>query len=709
MKRKLLTAILCLFPFLSGCGGGGDGITLKFKENKIDVEMDQIVDLHTLVEFSKDLSLLTFSSNNNFAKIDNLHYVKGMDIGESTISVTYESHSATMKVNVINYSVAITSIALSDDSCDLEVDKTKALSWLVQPKDARGQRLKWTSSNENVATINDAGVITAKGEGNATIKVEAYSSDVSAQCEVRVSPLFPFPELSSFATPEAYKSPVTSKWQYQAKVDGNKIYLYLKQTPTLINASSTPKVDYSETHTLVRIFDSSFGGGSGGTDLYLFANGAHKLNNETGVQNVDLKVNKTSSMVEYKCILTLDNETSDNTSMKFFEYDPSDGGGAYNNSDLVKTMSSRLYHTSPGQNLAVKDKICFKDPTNYLTPQEYQTKCTDHYEYHMLAADEGLYMYVKQHVSEIYDRDLDADGKWHNATHIEFKIWHYNFHSQNPDAPGDTYTAIWQDGSYYNNNWSNVKGVDSFAKITKQNDDTFVVEYFYFARFDNNLANPLDGPYAFVEVKVFDMEDNNEPYSSSDYVAYQDDRFVHVNRGDSCWVHANGIDKIDDNYTGSWADIRKQRFIDKHLSKENLTLFIGDSYFESDNWWVNFYQDFNGKNAFTTAIGGTTVLQWLNFREALVDPYKDGNNNIKNIVIHLGYNDIVKSQIPNEQLEKFTQKLLVSLHDSYPNCNIYFLSIGRSAYFSEFSSLGDRADAVDALTKSFCEGQTWAT
>ena len=129
-----------------------------------------------------------------------------------------------------------------------------------------------------------------------------------------------------------------------------------------------------------------------------------------------------------------------------------------------------------------------------------------------------------------------------------------------------------------------------------------------------------------------------------------------------------------------------------------MTLFIGDSFFESDNWWINFYNDYQNKACFTSAIGGTKVTQWLNWIPSLVDPFAD---NVENIVIHLGYNDVNTTGITALQLEMHLEDLFARLHAAYPEANIYYYGIGTSYWF-QYSN-NTRAKETDNLTKAFAE------
>ena len=49
--------------------------------------------------------------------------------------------------------------------------------------------IKWTSSDENVAVVNEYGVITAKSEGSVIITATSYSRNLSAICKVTVIPV----------------------------------------------------------------------------------------------------------------------------------------------------------------------------------------------------------------------------------------------------------------------------------------------------------------------------------------------------------------------------------------------------------------------------------------------------------------------------------------------------------------------------------------
>lgn len=57
----------------------------------------------------------------------------------------------------------------------------------VQPSDAFDKRLKWSSDNEEVATVDENGEVYAHKSGTATITVTTYDGSVSNSCEIVVA------------------------------------------------------------------------------------------------------------------------------------------------------------------------------------------------------------------------------------------------------------------------------------------------------------------------------------------------------------------------------------------------------------------------------------------------------------------------------------------------------------------------------------------
>ena len=67
----------------------------------------------------------------------------------------------------------VVKVSLRKKSVVLVKGRSTTVKATVTPTNATNKKLKWTTSNSNVAVVNSQGKITAKGRGNATIKVMA--------------------------------------------------------------------------------------------------------------------------------------------------------------------------------------------------------------------------------------------------------------------------------------------------------------------------------------------------------------------------------------------------------------------------------------------------------------------------------------------------------------------------------------------------------
>ena len=80
--------------------------------------------------------------------------------------------------------VAVTSVAVSSKTLNLEVGQTGTLTATVTPDNATDKTVTWTSSNDKVATVVD-GTVAAVGEGTATITATAANGKKDT-CKVTV-------------------------------------------------------------------------------------------------------------------------------------------------------------------------------------------------------------------------------------------------------------------------------------------------------------------------------------------------------------------------------------------------------------------------------------------------------------------------------------------------------------------------------------------
>lgn len=83
--------------------------------------------------------------------------------------------------------ILVEKVALDQTSVELKEGATLVLTATITPSDATEQGLEWASDNEDVATVDANGKVTACSEGRATITATTTDgSEKSASCEVTV-------------------------------------------------------------------------------------------------------------------------------------------------------------------------------------------------------------------------------------------------------------------------------------------------------------------------------------------------------------------------------------------------------------------------------------------------------------------------------------------------------------------------------------------
>lgn len=161
------------------------GVDLDQKDITINVGNTIALKANINPDVASDKTVEWTSSDTSVATVDKDGVVRGVKTGSTTITAKTNDggFEASCTVNVIN---AVMGITISDNSIMLYPNKTKQLKASVTPADADNPNVVWESNDDEVATVSETGLVTAKMPGTATITVKSVDGEYTATCTVTV-------------------------------------------------------------------------------------------------------------------------------------------------------------------------------------------------------------------------------------------------------------------------------------------------------------------------------------------------------------------------------------------------------------------------------------------------------------------------------------------------------------------------------------------
>lgn len=85
---------------------------------------------------------------------------------------------------------SVEDVSLSKSSLEMKVGDSQSVSYTIAPEKASNVKVTWSSSNESVATVNENGKITAKGDGSCTITITAGGKTDTVKVTCKSGPDF---------------------------------------------------------------------------------------------------------------------------------------------------------------------------------------------------------------------------------------------------------------------------------------------------------------------------------------------------------------------------------------------------------------------------------------------------------------------------------------------------------------------------------------
>lgn len=206
IRHKLLAlSVSCaLAVSLAGCGVNVTGVTLNLPDS-----MEKGTTLTATPEYAFDgatpesaalakkldtLDMSYTSSDPAVLVVDENGNMVAVSAGTAEVALSSKDGKITAS-KTIEVIVTPTDITTTD-ALTLTAGEASTLETAVAPDDATHVAISYTSSNDAVATVSDAGEVTAVAAGDATITATVDGTALSAACKVTVLPAIESVELN---------------------------------------------------------------------------------------------------------------------------------------------------------------------------------------------------------------------------------------------------------------------------------------------------------------------------------------------------------------------------------------------------------------------------------------------------------------------------------------------------------------------------------
>lgn len=183
-KARLISWIIAIVVSLMACTKDDDTGVTGISMNKKDLSLivGETQQLTATVTPENTVHVEWSSSDTKIVTVNEAGLVTAVAVGKAVITASVEGFSADCQVTVSD--VPVESVTLYTTERLLNYGESFELKATVLPENAP-QAILWTSNDEKVATVDEKGVITAIGYGEATIT--ATAGDKTATCLISVN------------------------------------------------------------------------------------------------------------------------------------------------------------------------------------------------------------------------------------------------------------------------------------------------------------------------------------------------------------------------------------------------------------------------------------------------------------------------------------------------------------------------------------------
>ena len=181
--KKLISVLLVTFLllFIAASAEGNRSISIEATDTFVYTGKKIMLSatVENLTEDAPSKTVLVWSSSDkNIAKVDSKGTVSGVTAGRATITCQAKDDESISKSVQVEVRVSVKALTLADKSITLllgagEEKAQSTLVYIILPEDAYEKTINWSSSDEDIATVDANGMVHAIGSGKAVISAKS--------------------------------------------------------------------------------------------------------------------------------------------------------------------------------------------------------------------------------------------------------------------------------------------------------------------------------------------------------------------------------------------------------------------------------------------------------------------------------------------------------------------------------------------------------
>lgn len=112
--------------------------------------------------------------------------VKAISEGKAKIVAKTDNSAAICEVIVTNVPIPVKGVSLNKTEVDMRAGDVDRLTAVIQPENATNRKIAWSSSNNNIVTVQPNGTLIGNATGSAVITAKTVDGNYTASCTVSV-------------------------------------------------------------------------------------------------------------------------------------------------------------------------------------------------------------------------------------------------------------------------------------------------------------------------------------------------------------------------------------------------------------------------------------------------------------------------------------------------------------------------------------------